>query len=149
MLYTIAIPAQFASAVVAGEVALMTTATGATTTLVASGGAIVGTATLVPASGAAAAVGVGGLGLGTVLAATGIGLAVLGVIGIGCWMLAEDEKRRARERAEQVTPELSIVVEGTEDNARAVLAQAQAIVDEAHADIVDRELKIFTNTSDN
>lgn len=150
MLYAIVIPAQFTAAVAAGEVALMTTTAGATTTLMASGGAIVGTATLVPAGGAAGAsvaAGAGGIGVGTVLAATGIGLAILGVIGFGCWVLAEDQKRKDREAAVQAS-EMTIMVEGTEDDARAVLAQVQAIVDQAHGDLVDRELLVITSSSE-
>lgn len=144
MLYAICIPAQFTAAVAAGEVALMATSAGATTTLVASGGAIVGTATLVPAGGAAATtstLGVG-LGAGTLLAATGVGLAVLGLIGLGCWALADDQKRK-RVAISPPASDMSVVIDGTEEDAKAVLAQVEAIIDEFHADLVSREALCF------
>ena len=143
MLYVISIPAQFTAAVAAGEVALMATAAGATTTLVASsGGAIVGTATLVPAAGTAATtatLGISSIGAGALLAATGVGLAVLGIIGLGCWALAEDQKRKDRGADSQPASEMSVVIEGTEDDARAVLAQVEAIIAGFDADVFNRE----------
>lgn len=152
MLYAIAIPPHLAAAVAAGQVGFMTTTAGATTTLVASGGVIVGTATIVPAGGAAGAAtiaaGAGSVGFGAFLAVTGIGLAALGVIGFGCWVLAEDQKRKEREAATQQEPEIKIMVEGTEDDARAVLAEVQAIVDQAQAELDDREVLVFDPRSE-
>lgn len=135
MPFQLLIPAGLAPAFAAGEVTLMTTAAGATTTLVGASGTIVGTATLVPATGATAAgatVMAGGGGAAGATAAAGaaalalpIALVVGGALlaGGGCYLLFR--KHRAKKAAEDAIV-LTIGASADPDEA---LRAAQEIVD--------------------
>ena len=145
MLYTVMIPAKFATDVALGTVGLMTTAGGATTTLVtASTGAIVGTATLVEAGsvaggagGAGAAAGSGGtaaatassLALGPIL--VGLGAVVLVGVGLYLW-----HRKRSQRAADDL---FAMTVECEENELPDVLEQVRSILD-AQAALLEAEL---------
>ncbi|TCM42489.1 hypothetical protein [Kribbella sp. VKM Ac-2568] len=135
MLYTLSIPAQFAAAFAAGEVTLMTTAAGATTTLMA-GGTIVGTATLaeVAAGGAGVGAGVaGGAGGAAVAGAAGAMLWPI-VIGVGVTALVLGALwwRFGKGKPDTVDADfVQFEFEASPDEALDVLRRAQAIVDAA------------------
>lgn len=120
-MYQLLIPAALQSAVAAGSVGLMTTTTGATTTLVAANGAIVGTATLIEAGalgGGSAAV--GGVAAGLVWP---IALGAIAAVGIGAlvwWLVSEDEPQEA---------EMAIIeFDATAEDALQILREAEEIV---------------------
>ena len=133
MLYAIEVPAKFAAAFAVGEVGLMSTAAGATTTLVASGGSIVGTATLTEVGTGAATAAAAGISTTAIAVTAGAAVVVLAVIGIVVW--------RQHQKRLQALP-TRIVVEGSEAEALAVMAEAQAIVDSAYADVRNRQLSL-------
>lgn len=148
MFYTVTIPAKFAAEFAAGSVCLMNAGVGLTTPLVsATGGTIVGAATLVPAAGAAAEVAVGGAGaaagsssataaataggiaLGPVLAIGVGGLAVVG-LGVFLWRRSRKAASAAAAAAEEM---IKVTIECDEADAEAVLAEVHAIVEAAAA----------------
>jgi hypothetical protein len=143
MAFQLLIRAALGPAFAAGEISLMSTAAGATTTLVGTSGTIVGTATLVPAAsatagGATVVAGGGGAAGATAVAAAStlvlpIALAVGGalLIGGGCYLLYRS--RRSREQADD--PVVLNVPEGVD--MEAALREAQEIVDREYRRLTD------------
>lgn len=153
MPYQLVIPSALASAFAVGDVTLMTTAAGATTTLVGPSGAIVGTAALVPtagatasgatvlagsggAVGATAATGAAALALPVLLA---VGGAVL--VGGGCYLLYRRHGSR-----KPVEEPLVLTVRYDEDP-EAGLRAAQEIVDREYKRLTgDGELPVVSHS---
>jgi hypothetical protein len=142
MAYELIIPARFLAAFAAGEISLMSTAAGATTTLVMDG-QIVGVATLAEVGGTAAAsvaVGAGGAsaaGAGAVAASTVVWPVVIAVTGVALigtvvWWLRRAKKARVVE-----ADTAFIRFEGTSQEANEVLRRAQAIVDAEYSQAID------------
>lgn len=141
MVYELIIPARFLAAFAAGEISLMSTAAGATTTLV-MGGQIVGVATLAEVGGTAAgvAVGAGGAsaaGTGAVAASTVLWPVVIAVAGVALvgtvvWRLLRAKRARVVEADTAV-----IQFEGTSQEANEALRRAQAIVDAEYSQAID------------
>ena len=131
MVFELRVPVVLAAEYTSGAVAFMSTATGATTTLVSTGtGAIVGTATLVPAGGAAAAgTTVGATGAATAglvsAAAVAVPLVLVGAAA-AVWYLR-------RPRATTGVPCES----GASPDER-IIEEANAIVDDELASVQDR-----------
>lgn len=135
MPFQLLIPATLASAFAAGDVTLMTTAAGATTTLVGASGTIVGTAALVPtagvtASGATVLAGSGGAAGATAAAGAAtlvlpIALAVGGamLVGGGCFLLYR------RHCARKAVEEPLVLTIGDDQDPEAGLRAAREIVD--------------------
>ncbi|TCC35252.1 hypothetical protein E0H75_41430 [Kribbella capetownensis] len=142
MAYELIIPARFLAAFAAGEISLMSTAAGATTTLV-MGGQIVGVATLAEVGGTATAsvvVGAGGAGAagaGAVAASTLVWPVVIAVTGVALigtvvWWL-----RRAKKARVVQADTAFIRFESTSQEATEALRRAQAIVDAEYSQAID------------
>ena len=142
MAYELIIPARFLAAFAAGEISLMSTAAGATTTLV-MGGQIVGVATLAEVggtaaagvavgAGAASAAGTSAVAASTVLWPIVITVAGVALVGTVVWRLLRAKRARVVEADTAV-----IQFEGTSQEANEVLRRAQAIVDAEYSQAID------------
>lgn len=144
MLYTVAIPAKFASEFATGSVTLMKTSAGPTTSLVnSSTGTVVGWAALVPASSTdagprlgnaaaaaansarAVAARASGVAPGPILA---IGLAGAAIAGLGVLVW-----RRRRSAAADTEEMVELIIECDEAHAAAVLSEVNGIIEAAAA----------------
>ena len=127
MEYELIIPVQFLAAFAAGDVTLMETAAGATTTLM-SGGQIVGTATLAAVEKVARAS--GAKGAAPTLRAIAVVAGVSAAIAAGVVLWRQAQARRQRD----------VVVKFEAEDPRDaldVLARAQAIVDAEYGHVTD------------
>lgn len=128
------IPAALGPAFATGEVTLMTTAAGATTTLVSTSGTVVGTATLVPAAGAtvggvtvtAAGGGAAGAtfaaGAATLVLPIALAVGAAALVGGGCYVVY----RRRHTKKGQGSP---VVPVGENRAPEDALRAAEEIVD--------------------